>query len=99
MKITIQNLNKYSVGYKGRYYPSISQREIEGDIEKVKEYNNHKDLKVSEIRDIDFSLNLDDLQLIAKINNIPYSGSTKSELISKLKGEEVKEEIKEVGDE
>lgn len=91
MKFKIQNLNQRSIGFKGRYFPAISQKSAEGDMELLNAYINKEGLTVKEVEDINFTLNLTDLQKIAKINGVKYSGLTKEELKQALKGE-VKEE-------
>jgi len=95
MKLTIQNKNKYSVGFKGRYYPKLSQKTFVGTIDNLNDFLSNDDLTVAAVDKINYSLNLTDLQKIAKINGVVYSGLTKEELKRALKEED---KSKEVGD-
>lgn len=94
MKLTIQNKNEYSVGFKGGYFPKLSQKIIVGGtIDTLNKYLESEDLTVVKVEEINYSLNLTDLQKIAKINGVVYSGLTKGELKTALKeGEYPKEE-------
>ena len=93
MKLKIQNKNKYSIGFKGRYYPKLSQKTVIGTIETLNDFLTKEDLTIAAVEDINYTLNLTDLQKIAKINGVVYSGLTKEELKRALKeGANSKEE-------
>lgn len=96
MKLTIQNKNEYNIGFKGRYYPKMSQKTVVGTIDTLNKYLESEDLTVAEVDEINYTLNLSDLQKIAKINGVTYSGLSKEELKTALKEED---KPKEVGDE
>lgn len=96
MKLKIQNKNKYSIGFKGRYYPQLSQKIVVGTIETLNDFLTKEDLTIAAVEDINYTLNLSDLQKIAKINGVVYSGLTKEELKKALKEGD---KPKEVGDE
>lgn len=92
MKIIVNNVNDYSIGFKGSYFPAVSQKRVKGDINFLNQLIKKEELDVVDVEDINYNLKLEDLKTIAKIKDISYSGYTKDEVIAKLKGEYVEEE-------
>lgn len=92
MMIIVRNNKDYNIGYNKRYFPMKKNRLVRGNMETLKEYMNHSELDVTKVEDFSYDYTLKELQLIAQANSISYSGLTKDQLISALKGEPIEEE-------
>lgn len=108
MKIVVNNVNNYSIGYKGSYFPAVTQKRVNGNKKYLHQLINHKDLDVVDVENYNIdNLELEELKLIADIKNIDIYELDEDDIILKLKGEyeeieeikEIEEEIKEIEEE